>query len=125
MRRQLRVVPTSKAARLLQRSPRDLQRELGGELFVFGGRKRRAFTTASVVQAADDVRAVSGALNVELSYGAVGRARQLTADQEARIRELVTKGGSVASVRGIALRLGIPKGRVERLLEREKLSRNP
>jgi DNA invertase Pin-like site-specific DNA recombinase len=55
----------------------------------------------------------------------VGPGIKLTREQEARIRELDAKGGKSGTVRAIARTVGVPKGRVERFLQREKLSRNP
>jgi hypothetical protein len=73
-------------------------------------------------------RAVSGRLARELAEGndhRVGRVRQLTAEQQQRIRQLHASGGNAASVRAIARAVGVPKGRVERFLSVDKLSRNP
>lgn len=53
-----------------------------------------------------------------------GPSVMLTAQQETRIDELRSRGGSGASVRAIAQNLALPKGRVERYLRR-KVSRNP
>ena len=123
MRRQWRLVPTSKAARLLGVTPRQAQRRLGGELIVFDGVARRAFGAEEVKRAAADKRAAGSALNVEIASGSAGRMLELTDEQMARIRTLVIEGGPKSSIRAMARLLGCPQVRVERLLAREKLSR--
>lgn len=73
-------------------------------------------------------RGVSGRLAPELAAAGgnkVGADVRLSTEQEARIRKLATKGGKGGTIRAIAGTVGVPKGRVERFLQREKLSRNP
>ena len=54
-----------------------------------------------------------------------GRPRELTSEQEARILELREKGGKGASVRAIAQNVGVDRGRVERFLKRETVTKPP
>ena len=54
-----------------------------------------------------------------------GRRRELTDEQQARILELRARGGTGASVRAIAQNVDVGRGKVERFLKRETVTKPP